>query len=77
MRAHAHVRAASYKCGTCLTGKAVGVAVSAHAAAHAARWATQGNIHLLWDHVTGRSGLVSLLCTPLIVLPARWAKSNL
>jgi len=52
-----------------LSGKVVGVSAGAHAAAHFVRWATQGNLHLLWDHVTGRSGLISILCTPLIVLP--------
>lgn len=55
-------------------GHIVGIAVAIHGLAHFTRWASQGNLAFLWTHVTGRSGVISLLLTPLIVLPMRWAK---
>ena len=55
-------------------GHVVGIAVAIHGLAHFTRWASQGNLAFLWTHVTGRSGVISLLLTPLIVLPMRWAK---
>ena len=50
-------------------GKAVSLAVGVHGAAHIARWAAQGNLHLLTQHQTGLTGLTAFLCTPLITLP--------
>mmetsp|Transcript_26201 Transcript_26201/g.86059 ORF Transcript_26201/g.86059 Transcript_26201/m.86059 type:complete len:354 (-) Transcript_26201:40-1101(-) len=50
-------------------GAIVGVEVVSHSLCHTLRWARQGNLHFLYTHVTGRSGVVSLLCTPLIVWP--------
>ena len=57
-----------------LGGVIVGWAVCIHGVAHFARWASQGNLPFLWTHTTGRSGAISLLLTPLIVVPMRWAR---
>ena len=52
-----------------LAGAVVGVEVVWHSFWHLLRWGLAGDISLLWTHVTGRSGLVALLLTPLIVWP--------
>jgi hypothetical protein len=57
-----------------LGGTIVGWAVCVHGLAHFSRWALQNNLAFLVTHTTGRSGAVSLLLTPLIVVPMRWAK---
>ena len=48
-------------------GKVVGFEVISHLFWHLLRWGLAGDIRLLWTHVTGVTGLVSLLVTPLIV----------
>ena len=50
-------------------GKLVGFEVFSHSFWHMLRWGLAGDIRLLWTHVTGVTGLVSLLVTPLIVWP--------
>ena len=50
-------------------GKLVGFEVFAHSFWHMLRWGLAGDIRLLWTHVTGVTGLVALLVTPLIVWP--------
>ena len=50
-------------------GIVVGVETVVHASCHAARWVNQGNAHFLLTHVTGRSGLIAIAVTPLIVCP--------
>jgi hypothetical protein len=50
-------------------GTVVGVEVMSHSFWHLLRWGLGGELHLLWGHVTGRSGLLALLITPLLVWP--------
>ena len=50
-------------------GKVVGFEVISHSFWHMLRWGLAGDIRLLWTHVTGITGLISLLVTPLIVWP--------
>ena len=50
-------------------GSVVGVEVVWHSFWHLLRWLLSGEIHLMWQHVTGRSGLVALALTPLVVWP--------
>ena len=50
-------------------GRVVGFEVISHSFWHLLRWGLAGEIHLLWTHVTGVTGLISLLATPLIVWP--------
>eukprot|EP00793_Prasinoderma_coloniale_P001828 PRCOL_00003634-RA len=50
-------------------GAIVGVECLVHSACHTARWALQGRLDLLYSHVTGRSGAIAALVTPLIVWP--------
>eukprot|EP00964_Phaeocystis_antarctica_P011738 scaffold6475_cov67-Phaeocystis_antarctica.AAC.2 len=50
-------------------GKFVGFEVISHSFWHMLRWGLAGDIRLLWTHVTGLTGLVALLVTPLIVWP--------
>lgn len=52
-------------------GALVGLEVFWHSLWHLLRWALAGELYLLWEHVTGVSGLVSLSVTPLIVAPMR------
>ena len=47
----------------------VGFEVISHSFWHLLRWGLAGDIQLLWTHVTGVTGLISLLVTPLIVWP--------
>lgn len=47
-----------------------------HSFWHILRWAVGGDIHFLWTHVTGRSGLLSLLITPLIAWPMMFRKAR-
>ena len=53
-------------------GKFVVYSVIVHGISHVIRWGLQGRIHLLWEHVTGRSGAISLIVTPLIAFPMMW-----
>lgn len=50
-------------------GKVVGFEVISHSFWHLLRWGLAGDLQLLWTHVTGVTGLISLLVTPLIVWP--------
>ena len=50
-------------------GKVVGFEVISHSFWHLLRWGLTGDLQLLWTHVTGVTGLISLLVTPLIVWP--------
>ena len=50
-------------------GKVMGFEVFSHSFWHMLRWGLAGDIRLLWTHVTGITGLISLLVTPLIVWP--------
>ena len=52
-----------------LAGTIVSLEVFWHASWHLLRWGLAGEIHLVWTHVTGRSGLVALAITPLITWP--------
>lgn len=55
-----------------LCGEVVGVVVLIHGVCHMLRWALQGQIHFLWEHVTGITGGVCFLLTPLISWPMVW-----
>ena len=55
-------------------GWIVAVCVAVHGIAHTARWALQGNLGFFGTHVTGTTGLMSLLLTPLIALPMHSAR---
>mmetsp|Transcript_27804 Transcript_27804/g.94895 ORF Transcript_27804/g.94895 Transcript_27804/m.94895 type:complete len:706 (+) Transcript_27804:156-2273(+) len=50
-------------------GKLVCAAMSVHGVCHTIRWAINGDARLLYASQTGRSGVIALLCTPLIALP--------
>lgn len=60
-------------CDRCAAPSQVGIYVAldiwVHATFHTLRWAFQNNLNLLYGHVTGRSGVLSFLVCPLIVLP--------
>lgn len=55
-------------------GRAVAVDVTVHAACHIARWASQGNVSMLWTRVTGMTGFISICATPLVALPMAWPR---
>jgi hypothetical protein len=55
-------------------GKVVGFEVISHSFWHLLRWGLAGEIQLLWTHVTGFTGLIALLVTPLIVWPMLFQK---
>ena len=55
-------------------GKVVGFEVISHSFWHLLRWGLAGEIQLLWTHVTGYTGLIALLVTPLIVWPMQFQK---
>lgn len=40
-----------------------------HTSFHLSRWFAQSNLSLLWTHHTGISGLITILCCLVIVLP--------
>jgi predicted ferric reductase len=52
-----------------LAGTIVSFEVVWHSFWHLLRWGLAGDLHLLWQHTTGVSGLISLLVTPLIAWP--------
>ena len=52
-----------------LAGKIVSIEVLWHSFWHMLRWGLQGDIHLLWTHTTGISGMICLLLTGVIALP--------
>ena len=54
-------------------GRVVELLVIVHSVCHMVRWGLQGEFHFLWSNVTGRSGAIALLVTPLIAWPMSWA----
>ena len=52
-----------------LAGGIVAFEVFWHSFWHLLRWGLSGDIHLLWTHVTGVSGMIALAMTPLITVP--------
>ena len=52
-----------------LAGMVVAFEVMWHSFWHLLRWGLSGNIHLLWEHVTGQSGLIAMTLTPFITVP--------
>ena len=50
-------------------GTFVSVEIVWHSFWHMLRWGLGGDIRFLWQHRTGVTGLISLLCTPLIAYP--------
>jgi hypothetical protein len=52
-----------------LAGNIVSIEVLWHSFWHMLRWGLQGDIHLLWTHTTGISGMICLLLTGVIALP--------
>lgn len=57
-------------------GTVVSVEVIWHSFWHLLRWGVGGHLHFLWSHVTGRSGLVSLLLSPLIAWPMMFRRAR-
>ncbi|KAK3286362.1 hypothetical protein CYMTET_6084 [Cymbomonas tetramitiformis] len=57
-------------------GAVVSVEVVWHSFWHLLRWGVAGDISFVWSHVTGRSGLVSLLLTPLIAWPMMFRRAR-
>jgi hypothetical protein len=55
-------------------GQYIAFDVWLHTLFHLIRWGLQGNIHLLWTHITGVTGLVVVLSTPLIAFPMMYCK---
>ena len=60
-------------------GWIVGAAAGMHGLSHLTRLGLRTELRLLYEHVTGRSGVVALVCTPLVVLPmgVPWLKKKL
>lgn len=58
-------------------GTLVGFEVIWHSSWHLLRWGLAGDIRLLWTHITGISGLISLIVTPLIAFPMLFTKLRL
>ena len=52
-----------------LAGGIVAFEVFWHSFWHLLRWGLSGEIHLLWTHGTGVSGMIALAMTPLITVP--------
>ncbi|XRB00832.1 FAD-binding FR-type domain-containing protein [Pycnococcus provasolii] len=50
-------------------GWIVGVETFSHSIAHMVRWSLQGNANFFFSTQTGRTGILAMLCTPLIVWP--------
>ena len=48
-----------------------------HTAFHLLRWASQGNLRLLWTSAAGLSGLITVVATPLIAFPMMYYKKRL
>jgi hypothetical protein len=58
-------------------GKYIAFDVWIHTFFHILRWASQGNLHLLWTTRTGLSGLVTVIATPLITFPMMYFKRTI
>lgn len=48
-----------------------------HTLFHLLRWGNQGNIHLLWKHRTGLSGLVAVIASIFITFPMMYFKKQI
>jgi hypothetical protein len=48
-----------------------------HTAFHLLRWASQGNLCLLWKSAAGLSGLIAVAATPLVAFPMMYHKDRL
>ena len=57
-------------------GTVIAFDVWVHVLFHLIRWGLQGNVHLLWRHATGVSGLVALVAIPLIAFPMMYCKER-
>ena len=55
-------------------GAVVSVEIVWHSFWHMMRWGVGGDIRFLWRHRTGVTGLISLMCTPLIAYPMRFQR---
>jgi len=55
-------------------GSVIGWGTVVHTLVHVARWATQGNLDYLYSQVSGRSGVVAVLCMGLVILPMAWER---
>jgi len=53
-------------------GEVVNTSVLIHSFCHLLRWGLQRDMHLIWEHVTGITGTICLLLTPLIMWPMTW-----
>jgi len=58
-------------------GKYIAFDVWWHTLFHCLRWASQGNIRLLWTSAAGLSGLITLIATPLITFPMMYCKEKI
>ena len=58
-------------------GKYIAFDVWIHTIFHVLRFASQGNINLLWTTRTGISGLITVIATPLITLPMMYWKRHI
>ena len=48
-----------------------------HTLFHLLRWASQGNMSLLWTSAAGLSGLITVVATPLIAFPMMYYRDSL
>ncbi|KAL3905958.1 MAG: hypothetical protein SGILL_009468 [Bacillariaceae sp.] len=46
-----------------------------HTTCHLIRWGMQGNLYLLFDHVSGITGFITIISTLIIVIPMTFLKS--
>lgn len=46
-----------------------------HATFHLLRWSNQGNLNLLWEHWSGRSGLVMFISLLIVCIPMMFRKN--
>jgi hypothetical protein len=58
-------------------GACIAFDVWIHALFHLLRWASQGNLNLLWTSAAGLSGLITVVTTPLIAFPMMYFKKRL
>ena len=58
-------------------GRYIAFDVWLHTLFHLLRWASQGNIKLLWTSTVGLSGLITVIATPLITFTMMYYKEKL
>ena len=58
-------------------GACIAFDVWIHTLFHLLRWASQGNLNLLWTSAAGLSGLITVVATPLIAFPMMYFKNRL